>query len=86
MRYWQQESQSIIQSATQLAGSDDIFFFFSVSEWETHYYALSLFFEQELHLVADIMWRTGKIPIDEPPCGFRGELCICKHCDLLLYI
>ncbi|XP_046653495.1 guanylate cyclase 32E-like isoform X2 [Daphnia pulicaria] len=30
----------------------------------------------ELHLVAEIMWRTGKIPIDEPPCGFRGELCI----------
>merc|ERR1740128_252895 len=29
----------------------------------------------ELHLIAPIMWKNGIIPIDEPPCGFRGELC-----------
>lgn len=35
-------------------------------------------FVQELHLIAPIMWKAGRAPIDEPPCGFRGELCICK--------
>jgi hypothetical protein len=35
--------------------------------------------------VSAIMWRTGKIPIDEPPCGFRGELCICKRLILCIY-
>ena len=30
------------------------------------------------------MWKTGRIPIDEPPCGFRGELCICKSIDFII--
>ncbi|XP_076054851.1 guanylate cyclase 32E-like [Oratosquilla oratoria] len=28
-----------------------------------------------LHLTRTIEWKTGSPPVDEPPCGYRGEMC-----------
>lgn len=28
-----------------------------------------------LHLTASIAWKTGRPPIDEPPCGYRDQKC-----------
>ncbi|ROT72015.1 hypothetical protein C7M84_009635 [Penaeus vannamei] len=30
---------------------------------------------QVLHLTASIAWKTGRPPIDEPPCGYRDQKC-----------
>jgi len=30
---------------------------------------------QELNLFRDIRWKNGVPPLDQPECGFQGELC-----------
>ncbi|XP_038215184.1 speract receptor [Zerene cesonia] len=30
----------------------------------------------ELRLLRDIKWPGGRVPLSEPPCGFRGEKCV----------
>nr|XP_053638891.1 guanylate cyclase 32E-like isoform X1 [Cherax quadricarinatus] len=29
----------------------------------------------EVHMTSNIPWKTGSPPIDEPPCGYRGQKC-----------
>lgn len=39
----------------------------------------------KLRFSREVVWPDGKLPLDEPPCGFNGDKCI-KHPDPRLQI